>query len=128
MHAQQQAPYLSAYLHARALFFVLFFYVCVSQPEPPFSRLSAVYIKLDLSIIPSGLPPERECSPNCDRPFILTIDIQQNPVSYVATFDKNRRAQSAGMLNPIICGKKMKARTGGAEGTTPVTTACPKDR
>ena len=42
----------------------------------------------------------------------------------LATFDGNRRA--VGMLNPTR--EKNEERTGGVEGTTAVTTACPEGR
>ena len=49
---------------------------------------------------------------------------KRESVSYVATFDENRRA--VGMLNPMH--NKNEGTYRGGEGATPVTTACPEGR
>ena len=39
-----------------------------------------------------------------------------------------KKPTSSGNAEPYICAIKVEARTGGGEGTTPVTTACPEGR
>ena len=54
----------------------------------------------------------------------IKIDQRKARGRELATFDENRRA--VGMLNPMR--DKNEGTYRGGKGTTPVTTACPKDR
>ena len=70
-----------------------------------------------------------ECMP-CSNKFVgnfscAQIDSRKARQRELATLDET--STSSGIAEPYAR-KKLKARTGGGEGTTPVTTACPEPR